>query len=54
MLGLASVARGRFVLPIVSGDALRRRLGTALLERWAHLTDGEMERLIEVLDRTAS
>lgn len=49
MLGLASVARGRFVLPIVSGDALRQRLGTALLERWAHLTDDEVKRLIEAL-----
>ncbi len=54
MLGLASVARGHFVLPVAVGDVQRRRLGTVLLERWAHLTDGEMERLIEVLDRTAS
>ena len=49
MLGLASVARGRFVLPVLSGDALRRRLGTVLLQRWAHLTDDEIERLISAL-----
>lgn len=49
MLGLASVARGRFVLPVAVGDVRRRRLGTVLLERWAHLTNDEIERVMLAL-----
>lgn len=49
MLGLASVARGHFVLPVAVGDVQRRRLGTVLLERWAHLTNDQIERVMLAL-----
>ena len=49
LIAEAAVSRGRFVLPVASGDIRRQELGAALLRRWEHLTDEEIGRAIEAL-----